>query len=648
MPRKALVLILVQFFFLGAAIAAGYGAELNKQYLLRATLKPEMGRITAHQTIVFKNNTTLPVNRIYLRLAMNHFQNSQSLMAADLLTEDMQKTLFAEKSDWGRIVVENIRLSGSDINESLQTKEKMDSRAAAAWRFLDLPSPLPPNREMSIEIDFTTYLPAKLFGNDFDHQLFVAAYWFPQLYSAASVKQRQIAALDVSQDFSAYSVEFVVPQGYHIIASAPAVDTTEVEGNLQYRFRDSRLRDFALIAARGFKVIEKDFQYEEMSPVTMRLFCQDRFDKDKAVFGAVENLLKYYGLWYAPYSKSVLNLAVLPHSACLLPAAFPGLGIISRNVNAKWEDTSLTALTILNSGLQYWQQLLSLTFNHANWIEAGLNFYSQSRLLITVYGYLPYERQYLALDHAGLTWKQSNVRIDPRNRLKSRLKAIQTSHKLHQITVTEANRQEHILKSALLFWTLENLIEDQTFSPAIKQFVQKHQFEHTRAGDLIASLAKNQKTDLQSERLFEQILTDAMVLDYKVKSINSRNLKKQGFLNKTGNQDYIDEPTQKVYNTVTVERVGAVALPVNVVLTMANGETLEWIWDGKDRIKQYKIEHATAVNKVEIDPNHKIVLDLDRTNNSLYRKKNIWAPLKWTSMWMFWIQHYFEVLASIS
>ncbi len=650
MFKNALLLVTVILIFSNSVYAAPPFCSSNNEIFLKATLEPQDGRIVGYERVLYKNDDALPQNRIYLRLFLNQFRNSETLLSTGLVTAKQLGSLFSGPADWGRIEVKKVVVQGTDMTNALQmASDQNKNLTPGAWAFLDLVSPLPPDQDITIEIDFVTQLPAGLFGNDFEHQLFVAAFWYPQLCSAADFQNQKQSPLSTWQNYAGYDVEFVVPKDYTLAASAIQTDSAIVDDQLHYRFKDPCLREMAVVTSPNLRAEEREFQYEDMPPVTIRLIYADALQKDNsAILKALENLLKYYGLWYAPYPKSTFSVVHLPHSTALAPAAFPGLGIIGSASQERFGQESLIPRVILHGGLNYWQQLITLHFANTGWIEEGLNLYSQTRLLIAAYGYLPYTKTYLDFQNVAINWKQHSVPVDPRDRLMAELDHIDELSDEGKITFYEENKRRDIIKSALLFWTLENIVGDQPFSIALRDFVRNSLYNRCALEEFISLLTNQHDLDPRLASLFDEILIQGGTSDFKVSHIFSRDLQEQGFWKNGKEWEYRNETTDQVYNRITLEHMGSVHLPVDVVVTMENGETMEWIWDGYHKVKIFEFEHATAVRKVEIDPNHKILIDLDRVNNSLYRKKNIWSALKWTSMWMFWVQHYFEVVASIS
>ena len=58
-------------------------------------------------------------------------------------------------------------------------------------------------------------------------------------------------------------------------------------------------------------------------------------------------------------------------------------------------------------------------------------------------------------------------------------------------------------------------------------------------------------------------------------------------------------------------------LPVEVLVHFNNGEEVTESWDGKSRFKDYSYTGKGKVEWVKIDPEYKIVMDVNYINNSM-------------------------------
>ena len=79
---------------------------------------------------------------------------------------------------------------------------------------------------------------------------------------------------------------------------------------------------------------------------------------------------------------------------------------------------------------------------------------------------------------------------------------------------------------------------------------------------------------------------------------------------------------------------------VAIAVTFANGQEVREHWDGRDERKTYEYDGSAAAVSVVVDPERRVTLDLQRTNNS--RAIDPLTPVasrRWSARWQLWLQH---------
>ena len=96
---------------------------------------------------------------------------------------------------------------------------------------------------------------------------------------------------------------------------------------------------------------------------------------------------------------------------------------------------------------------------------------------------------------------------------------------------------------------------------------------------------------------------------------------------------------------VTVRRLGGARLPVEVEVEFADGRSVRETWDGKDRWKRFRYEGPAKVVRAVVDPESRIALDVDPSNNAWIAETGFArrAATKWAARWMFWLQNLLEL-----
>ncbi len=91
---------------------------------------------------------------------------------------------------------------------------------------------------------------------------------------------------------------------------------------------------------------------------------------------------------------------------------------------------------------------------------------------------------------------------------------------------------------------------------------------------------------------------------------------------------------------LAVARTGDGRFPVQILVTFADGSSVVEDWDGIESTHTVRHLRPSPVESVAIDPDHRLALETNRTNNSWSsRPSGSLAAVKWASRWASWFQH---------
>ena len=89
-------------------------------------------------------------------------------------------------------------------------------------------------------------------------------------------------------------------------------------------------------------------------------------------------------------------------------------------------------------------------------------------------------------------------------------------------------------------------------------------------------------------------------------------------------------------------------MPVDVLVSFADGQRVRDRWDGRDRWKACRWERPARAVTAQVDPERVLLLDVNYTNNSwTLRPEAAEAARKWTSAWFVWLQDALLTWASL-
>jgi hypothetical protein len=146
-------------------------------------------------------------------------------------------------------------------------------------------------------------------------------------------------------------------------------------------------------------------------------------------------------------------------------------------------------------------------------------------------------------------------------------------------------------KTALGLWTLEEVAGADRFRGAMAGYLAQYRFKHPNGTDFRAAL-EHELGDLGW--LFDDYLSSSGTIDYAVEQI-----------------EYTD-----VESRVRVVRKGAVRVPIDILVTFANGTQQQQTWDGQVTSVELTFPISDPVVLAKVDPYRKLKAELKRLDNS--------------------------------
>jgi hypothetical protein len=180
----------------------------------------------------------------------------------------------------------------------------------------------------------------------------------------------------------------------------------------------------------------------------------------------------------------------------------------------------------------------------------------------------------------------------------------------------------------------------------MRTYHHRYRFKHPTSQDFINVV--NEVSGKNMNWFFENTWFSSNVFDYSVDNISNRKIPDpQGVFNINGAPIKPDTGKPMFECEVIVKREGEAIAPVDVEVGFANGDKWTETWDGQYRWKKYVYKTASPVSYALVDPQHKMVMDVNRNNNSRMVRPGDFRSLsarKYGSKFLFWVQTYLEML----
>jgi hypothetical protein len=192
----------------------------------------------------------------------------------------------------------------------------------------------------------------------------------------------------------------------------------------------------------------------------------------------------------------------------------------------------------------------------------------------------------------------------------------------------------------------------------MRTYYERWKFGHPAAPDFINVV--NTVANKDMNWFFREFLYGSNVADYSVASVASEPLRTDvGVFDEPGGKKktvtsadaskterQIQKKEQKAFRTeVTIRREGEIVYPVDVSIRFEDGETETRHWDGQYRWVKFEFVKKSKAASVRVDPDHKLLMDVNWANNSWVEKQRLGTTLKWSSSLLFWIQQILQTLS---
>lgn len=671
------------------------------QYQISARLDPGAKAVMGSETLTWRNESSDDVSELQFHLYLNAFKNEKSTFMRE--SSGASRGFRVEEGKWGYIDIQSIRLdSGYDLKPSLKFLHPDDNNADDQTVIaVTLPQPVRPHSSVSLKIDFYSKLPRVFARSGYFGKFFMVGQWFPKIgvYEYPGLRYAKKGQWNCHQyhansefyaDYGRYQVSLTVPSEY--VVGATGVEKSvqkNQDGTITHTFEQDDVHDFAWTADPSFIHKERIFdaaklvsekEIHDMSALLGRAPEEVRLQNVKMIllihpehasqadrhFRALENGLKYYGLWYGKYPYPTITMVDPAYQAGGAGGMeYPTLFTAGTSWITSKPPTGLEGVVVHEFGHQYWYGMVGSNEFEESWLDEGFNTYSTSRVIDTAYG-----PSSMSLRFAGIpvTWFISAIKF--------------LSDFPDRAATMASTRRDYIVRNAWDYYdgtsygvnsymrtaatlrTLQHLLGDQTFARIMRTYFERWKLKHPTTADFRAVV--NEVAGRDMNWFFDQFIFSTNTLDYAVDEVSSEEVRPSlGVFDDPSGKHYevTSEDRKKaekgrskenkkagaMYESeVTIRRLGEVIVPVDVIVVFENDEEYRTTFDGQYRWVRYRFLKPVKIRFAAVDPHRKLLLDLNIANNTRTLQAHRGAPVRWTSKFFFWVQNILMSLMSLA
>jgi hypothetical protein len=570
------------------------------------------------------NKSTDVVQNIQMHLYLNAFRNSKTTFHKESdLHPDRKST------DWGWIDIKNITdRNGIDLIPSMKFISPDDGNINdSTVLMIILPHYAQPGDSVFLSINFESKLPSRIFRTGCKDDFYFVGQWFPKfgVYETVGMRYAEAGGWNCHQfhynsefysNHSVYDVKITVPKNYVVGSGGMLLDEVNdinEEKTLTYRAED--IVDFAWTAWPDYKVYTDQWKHVKIT----LLLPPERITQVGRQLRAVKNALEYLEKNVGPYPW--------PHLTFADPPAKGG-GAGGMEYTTLFTSASFTGVpefihlpemvTIHEFGHAYFMGILASNEFEEPWLDEGVNQFWESRIMDYYYGIKSsmIDHPLLEISDQAIA-RSSYVYSDNRQVVSNSEYSWNYPHGTYSMMSYS--------KAAVCLRTLMGLIGEETTNEIFREYYRKWSFRHPSGRDFINVVNEvvrkyhGDKYGPDMNWFFDQTLYGTGICDYKVAALHNNRIMISGIKSDTFNSPVVRlTEDDSLYNaSVELERVGEVMLPVEVLVHFMNGNEVVELWDGKSRYKDFNYSNKGKVEWVKIDPEYKIVMDVNYINNSM-------------------------------
>ena len=588
-------------------------SDRRVEYTIDASLDVEARTINGTQRLRWRNPDRVPVSELQFHLYLNAFKNERSTFMVES-GGVFRGTSLASADRWGGIEVDRLERVTTEGEEVLDEQAgRVDLTGQMTFIqpddgneddetviSVDLDNPVEPGEWIDLEFAFTSRLPEIIARTGWtsaeDGSLFVmAGQWFPKIGVLEVPGQRYVPAdaergvwsthqfhanSEFYADFGTYDVSITVPSDFVVGATGVRVDEREAGDGLKtVRYLAEDVHDFAWTASETFLEYTDTWEH-----VSIRLLIRpEHRGQVERHFRAAKFALDYFDQLLGEYPYTTLTLVDgygesngMEYPTLITCGTFYGM--------PGWLRL-LELVTIHEFGHQYFYGMLASNEAEEAWLDEGMNSYLETRTLDAAYG------PGAAIDLPGLPISDRAFQRLSYTRNRPASGALYTRS-------WEYGRGDYgkasYAKPATVMNTLEGYLGEERMSRFLHDYYNTWRFRHPSTRDLQDTAERAAGEDLNW--FFDQFVYGTAVVDYAVEIISSDSITSGG-------------------STVIVRRLADGHVPIDLLVRFEDGTTAGSSWDGVESEHEFSFDRDSRIVEAFVDPENKVVLDIDRLNN---------------------------------
>ena len=599
-------------------------------YNIKASLDVNNNIVKGTEEIVYDNNSTDTLTKVYFHLYWNAFQPNSVM---DIRSRELGKNTMTNRrgdvvKDWDARVTDRIeKLSPSEIGYQRVSTITINGKAQNLIEHetileVQLTQPILPKSSVKMSVAFEAQVPKQIRRSGRDNAegvRYSMSQWYPKMveYDYQGWNTNPYIAREFYGVWGNYDVTLQLDQNYMVAATGVLQNptaTANAQGVKSWNFKGSNIHDFVWAADDHFKHLSKEVR----KGLTLHVYYKEKDARADSAWGnvlwAAEKMLPYmekkFGAYpYPQYSFIQGGDGGMEYAMATLLKG-PGLGTVFHEWMHSW-----------------YQHILGTNESLFPWMDEGFTSYAEEAVS---YEY----NQTFATSSPFISAREKAQILVGNERAKTQLPAVQYGNYMGYLGLAKSGLEEPMSthsdhfntnyayssaaysKGGTFLGFLGYIIGDSVRDKVLINYYNTWKFKHPNANDFIRVAEKT--SGIQLEWFKEYWVNSTKTVDFGLNDIQAT-------------------PTGAI---ISLQRIGKMPAPLEVLITYKDGSSeLHYIpldlmlankvAEGNDnRIVHpeckwvqptYTFETSkplSALKSIEIDPSFRLP-DVNRSNNKL-------------------------------
>lgn len=552
------------------------------KYEIDARIDTKNHSISAAQNVTFTNNADKPVNELYFHIYPHRKYTPKEIRFMYRYAGYFKINPFPEGFQSGDLKVTRVASLGKELTFIVEGKDQTLLK-------VNLHEPLEPQASVTVNMDFSVAIPHSYGRFGWHKEIISLVRWYPIL----SVLDKDgwhtypfyIYHQPHFSEAALYRVSLRLPKTYSVAASGAATEEKLHEDGTKSVLLETELpvRDFGVSVHRGLSV----YALKEGSITVRSYYLQGDEARGQSAAAYAVRLMRFYTKRFGEYPYKEFN--IVPsylgyggvQSSCMVfidTRAYRLPGFLERYFDF---------LISHETGHQWFFNLIGSDEYKEMFLDEGMNSYWILEYLEDTYGrpaFVMSLAPYLKWLVPNFSFRESTIarylylaKHGLNGPVIGPLSSFQEPSSIFALTYG---------KGACVLDMLAKQVGEEVFARIMKRYTHEFRFKNMSLEAFMRICNEESGGDLA--QFFHGWLKTKMACDYAIKSVT--------------------------HGKIILENRGTLHMPVDVVITYPDGSQETHHWDDSSTVKELAV--AKRVSKVEIDPEQKIILDVDRTNNN--------------------------------